>query len=72
MPMVYRIALDPNNTQATCLARAADVAGFCLQLSTLPLNVHEWRCPKYGKVHNHDGNAAVNLKRIAVNSTVTA
>ena len=42
------------------------------QLATLPLCVREWTCPACGVVHDRDVNAAVNLKNMAVRSTVSA
>lgn len=39
---------------------------------TLPLSVRDWTCPACGSVHDRDVNAAINLKNMAVSSTVTA
>ena len=41
-------------------------------LETLPLSVREWACPVCGVVHDRDVNAAINLKNMAVSSTVSA
>lgn len=42
------------------------------KLETLPLSVREWICPACGASHDRDVNAAINLKNMAVSSTVSA
>jgi putative transposase len=42
------------------------------KLETLPLAVREWTCPACVLVHDRDVNAAINLKNMAVSSTVSA
>ena len=42
------------------------------KLETLPLSVRKWTCPACGVVHDRDLNAAINLKNMAVSSTVSA
>lgn len=42
------------------------------RLEALPLSVREWTCPSCGVVHDRDLNAAINLKHMAVSSTVSA
>lgn len=42
------------------------------KLDALPLAVRQWRCPACGVVHDRDVNAAINLKNMAVSSTVSA
>jgi putative transposase len=42
------------------------------KLETLPLSVREWACPACGSKHDRDVNAAINLRNLAVSSTVSA
>jgi len=42
------------------------------KLETLPLAVREWMCPECSSVHDRDVNAAINLRNLAVSSTVSA
>ncbi len=41
------------------------------KLETLPLAVRQWTCPACSTTHDRDVNAAVNLKNLAVSSTVS-
>ncbi len=42
------------------------------KLDALPLTVREWVCPGCQSVHQRDVNASMNLRNLAVSSTVTA
>jgi len=42
------------------------------KLDDLPLSVRKWTCPECGSVHDRDVNAAINLRNLAVSSTVSA
>ena len=42
------------------------------KLDFLPLSVRDWTCPECGSVHDRDVNAAINLRNLAVSSTVSA
>jgi len=41
------------------------------KLDVLPLSVREWNCRACGAFHDRDVNAAINLKNLAVSSTVS-
>ena len=42
------------------------------RLDMLNLQVRQWGCPTCGALHDRDVNAAINLRNMAVSSTVTA
>jgi putative transposase len=42
------------------------------KLDTLDLSVRQWSCQGCGTLHDRDVNAAINLKNLAVSSTVSA
>jgi putative transposase len=42
------------------------------KLESLPLAMRQWTCQECGAIHDRDVNAAVNLKNMAVSSTVSA
>lgn len=44
----------------------------CFLLEKLTLNLRQWTCPGCGANHDRDLNAAINLKNMAVSSTVSA
>ena len=77
MLIAHKIALDPNNKQASYFARAAGTARFAYNwaLAEWKRQYEAWKAdnslPK-PSVHNRDLNAAINLKNLAVSSTVSA
>jgi len=42
------------------------------KLARLDLGIRQWTCPECGTLHDRDVNAAINLKKMAVSSTVSA
>lgn len=53
-------------------ASSKTCSGCGHKLEILPLSVREWICPECRSVHDRDVNAAINLKNLAVSSTVSA
>ena len=53
-------------------ASSKTCSGCGHRLEALPLSVRAWTCPSCGKTHDRDTNAAINLKHMAVSSTVSA
>lgn len=51
-------------------SKTCSVCGY--KLESLSLSVRKWKCPGCGTDHDRDLNAAINLKNMAVSSTVTA
>jgi putative transposase len=52
---------------------SSKICSSCGQkLNTLSLSVRQWTCPSCGVRHDRDVNAAINLKKYAVSSTVSA
>jgi len=51
---------------------SSKICSYCgHKLDELPLSVREWTCPGCGVRHDRDVNAAINLKNMAVSSTVS-
>ncbi|MCX7257789.1 MAG: RNA-guided endonuclease TnpB family protein [Polaromonas sp.] len=51
---------------------SSKTCSFCgHKLGELPLSVRQWTCPACNTTHERDENAAVNLKNLAVSSTVS-
>ena len=42
------------------------------KMEQMPLSVRQWKCPCCGAEHDRDVNAAINLRNLAVGTTVTA
>jgi putative transposase len=51
-------------------SRSCSCCGY--RLDALDLDLRQWTCPGCGAAHDRDVNAAVNLKNMAVSSTVSA
>ena len=52
-------------------ASSKTCSGCGEKMALLPLSVREWTCPTCGVRHDRDVNAAINLKKMAVSSTVS-
>ena len=53
-------------------SKTCSASGCGHKVDKLPLSVREWTCPLCGVVHDRDINAAKNLEKYAVSSTVSA
>ncbi|QQZ29075.1 transposase [Thiothrix subterranea] len=53
-------------------SKTCSASGCGHKVEKLPLSVREWTCPDCRAVHDRDINAAKNLKKYAVSSTVSA
>ncbi|UJS25043.1 RNA-guided endonuclease InsQ/TnpB family protein [Thiothrix winogradskyi] len=53
-------------------SKTCSAPGCGHKVDKLPLSVREWTCPVCGAVHDRDLNAANNLEKYAVSSTVSA
>lgn len=53
-------------------SKLCSIPGCGYIMKKLPLRIREWTCPACGARHRRDLNAAINLKNLAVSSTVTA
>ncbi|WP_048127415.1 MULTISPECIES: zinc ribbon domain-containing protein [unclassified Methanosarcina] len=49
-------------------SKTCNVCGY--KLKELSLDIREWQCPDCKNTHDRDINAAINIKKIAVGTTV--
>lgn len=49
-------------------SKTCNICGY--RNSELTLNIREWQCPDCGNIHDRDINAAINIKKIALGTTV--
>jgi putative transposase len=70
----YKLAWSGGKlVEAGRFSPSSKLCSVCGQLlDALPLDVRRWTCPGCGTEHDRDVNAAVNLRNLAVSSTVTA
>jgi putative transposase len=76
----FRRQLEYKAAQRGCIVVVADrwypSSKMCSdcghELETLPLLMRQWTCLACGAAHDRDVNAAINLKNLAVSSTVSA
>jgi len=70
----YKAAMRGGQVQVAdrFFASSKTCSGCAHKLESLPLAVREWTCPACGANHDRDVNAAINLKNMAVSSTVAA
>jgi len=58
---------------ADCWFPSSKLCSCCgHRLKALALGVRQWRCPGCSTLHDRDVNAAINLEKLAVSSTVSA
>ena len=53
-------------------SKTCSAPGCGHKVDKLPLSIREWTCPVCGAIHDRDINAANNLEKYAVSSTVSA
>ncbi|SFD88136.1 RNA-guided endonuclease InsQ/TnpB family protein, partial [Massilia yuzhufengensis] len=52
---------------------SSKLCSYCgYKLDTMVLGTRQWSCPGCSTLHDRDVNAAINLKKVAVSSTVAA
>ena len=70
----YKAAMRGTNLVfADCFFASSKLCSACgHKMEQMPLSVRQWKCLRCGAEHERDVNAAINLRNLAVSSTVTA